>query len=385
MSVIPNCIPWLEGNEKKYLAEAVDQNWVGPFGGFVSRFEKQISEFVGVPHAVGVSSGTAALQLALIASGIQPNDEILVPALTFVASANAVVHAGGKPHFIDVNAKSMGMDPIQLRKRLEAIAIKKGESFFNRETGNRIAGILPVDLYGHPCDYDAIAEVASEFNLFIVEDATESLGGRYKEKPVGSYAAVSCLSFNGNKMITCGSGGMVLCHDTAIAKKIRHLSNQAKMGDLEFEHDEVGYNFRLPGLNAALGCAQAEKLSEILSRKESLFKHYVRGLEGSAHVKLIQGEEYSQSSYWMPILEVTNGKLEDAARPLLKYLLEKGVQARSLWQPLSWQKPYRSYPADKIPVSEALYRRGLCLPCSAGISRDELDRAVKTILDFNFS
>jgi perosamine synthetase len=254
--VIPNAVPHLAGNEWKYLKECLDTNWVSSVGPFVSRFELEVSAYVGVDHAVATVNGTAALHVALLAAGVRLGDEVLVPALTFIATANAVTYCGAHPVFLDSEALSWGLDADKLADFLSReCAIEDGQ-VVNRASGRIVRAVLPVHLYGHPVDLDAVLEVTRRYPLAVVEDAAEALGARYKGIAVGCHGLVSCLSFNGNKIITTGGGGMVLTRYPEVAARVRRLTTQARTDALEYIHEETGYNYRLTNLQAALGVAQ---------------------------------------------------------------------------------------------------------------------------------
>ncbi len=239
---IPNAVPHLAGNEWKYLKECLDTNWVSSVGPFVDRFELEVSARVGVPHAVATVNGTAALHVALLAAGVGPDDEVLVPALTFIATANAVTYCGGHPVFLDSEAVSWGLDAYKLSDFLERECSIKDGQVVNRASGRVVRAVLPVHLYGHPVDIDAVLDVAGRYPLAVVEDAAEALGARYKGGAVGCHGLASCLSFNGNKIITTGGGGMVLTRDPKLAARVRALTTQARTDALEYIHEETGYN-----------------------------------------------------------------------------------------------------------------------------------------------
>ena len=253
--VIPNAVPHLAGNEWKYLKECLDTNWVSSVGPFVDRFEREVAAYVGVPHAVATVNGTAALHVALLAAGVRPNDEVLVPALTFIATANAVSYCGAQPVFLDSEEVSWGLDAGKLADFLSRECAVKDGQVINRATGRVVRAVLPVHLYGHPFDVDAVLEVAGRYPLTVVEDAAEALGARYRGRAVGCDGLVSCLSFNGNKIITTGGGGMVLTRDEKMAARVRQLTTQARTDAIEYIHEETGYNYRLTNLQAALGVA----------------------------------------------------------------------------------------------------------------------------------
>jgi perosamine synthetase len=260
--MIPLSVPSLNGNEWKYVKACLDAGWVSSAGPFVDRFEQEVAGYLGAKYAVATVSGTAALHIALLVAGVRTDDEVLVPTLTFIAPANAVRYVGAWPVFIDVEPDYWQMAPAAVRQFLSDECRKVNGEIRNRTTGRRIAAILPVHILGHPSDSDSIMEVAAEFGLHVVGDATEGLGARYKNRPVGNLADISCLSFNGNKIITAGGGGMIVTDRKDWADRARYLTTQAKDNPVEYEHSQVGYNYRLSNIHAALGCAQLEKLDE---------------------------------------------------------------------------------------------------------------------------
>ena len=378
--VIPNAVPHLAGNEWKYLKECLDTNWVSSVGPFVSRFEREVAAHVGVPHAVATVSGTAALHVALLAAGVRPDDEVLVPALTFIATANAVTYCGAHPVFLDSEAVSWGLDAGKLADFLaRECAIKNGE-VVNRATGRVVRAVLPVHLYGHPVDIDAVLDVAGRYPLAVVEDAAEALGARYKGSAVGGHGLVSCLSFNGNKIITTGGGGMVLTRDEKIASRVRGLTTQARTDAIEYIHEETGYNYRLTNLQAALGVAQLEQLDDFVEAKRATATHYGKLLSEVPGVTVFIEAPWARSAYWMTSVLLDERCCPDV-RGLLRGLNEAGVGARPLWRPLDSQPVFRSVQAYRIEIAARLYDRGLSLPCSVGITPGERETVAAMLLE----
>jgi perosamine synthetase len=267
--------PYFCGNEWKYVKKTLDENYVSSIGSFVNKFEDQIKRFTKSKYAIPVVNGTEALHLSLVACGVNSNDEVLVPTITFVGTANAVTYSGATPHFVDSELETLGIDPIKLETYLEKITIKKGKFYFNKKTKRRIKAILPVHIFGNICKIDKILEIAKKYNLVVIEDAAEALGSFFKNKHAGTFGSIGCFSFNGNKILTTGGGGAIITNNKLLAKKIKHLSTTAKINHRwEYIHDEVGYNFRMPNLNAALGSAQIENLNKFLKSKRKLFNKY---------------------------------------------------------------------------------------------------------------
>lgn len=375
---IPNAVPHLAGNEWKYLKECLDTNWVSSAGPFIERFERAVAAFVGVPHAVATVNGSAALHVALLAAGVQPGDEVLVPDFTFIATANVVAYCGAHPVFLDVDPVSWGLDPQKTADFLTRECRQEGGRAVNRTTGRTVRAVLPVDLYGHPCDLDPLRELAARHGLTLVEDAAESLGALYRGRAVGSDAPLACLSFNGNKVITSGAGGMVLTRDEALAARVRGLTTQARGDALEFVHDEVGYNYRLSNLHAALGLAQLEQLPAFLASKRETAADYARRLAGVDGVTMAGEAPWARAAWWMSSILIEERRCPDV-RALLRALNAEGIGARPLWRPLHHQPAFAAAQHHRIEVAPRLYARGLSLPCSVGISAEERGAVVEAL------
>jgi len=356
--------PRFTGNEKRYLDDCIDTNWVSYGGGYVGRFERALAENCGASHAVAVTSGTVALQVALKVAGVESGDEVLVPALTFVASANAIVHAGGIPHFVDAEEKTLGMSPRALDAYLATIGEIKDGRLHNRTTGRRIAALLPVHIFGHPVDMDTLTEIARRYCLLIVEDATEALGSRYKTRRCGSLASLSCLSFNGNKLVTTGGGGAILTDDAALAEHLRRITTTAKRPHpWAFVHDEVAWNFRMPNINAALGLAQLEGLPEVLAAKRRLWARYTAAFADLPGVRIFADAEFATSNHWLITLVLAHGH-EHLLEPILAATNEAGLMTRPVWTPMHMLPMYVDHPRGPLEVTEDLARRIINLPSS---------------------
>lgn len=356
--------PRFLGNEKRYLADCIDTGWVSYAGAYVERFEQALAGACDVDHAIAVTSGTVALQVALNGAGIAPGDEVLVPALTFVASANAIVHAGGIPHFVDAEEATLGVDPIALTTHLEQIGEQRDGLIHNRLTGRRIAALLPVHVFGHPADMDALNAVAQRFGLQVIEDATEALGSRYKGRSCGSLAPLSTLSFNGNKIVTTGGGGAVLTDDEKLAAHLRHITTTAKMPHpWAFVHDEVAWNYRLPNINAALGLAQIERLNEMVAAKRRLWQRYAESFAGLAGARLFSETSLTQSNHWLISLILDRGR-EHLLEPVLRATNDLGLMTRPAWRPMHLLPMYANHPRAALPTTESLARRIVNLPSS---------------------
>jgi perosamine synthetase len=377
--IVPNAVPHLGGNEWKYVKECLDTNWVSSAGAFVERFERELAAYVGVPHAVATVNGSAALHVALRAAGVAPDDEVILPTLTFIASAGAVVHCGAHPVFLDAEPVAWGLDPARLEAFLAGECERRGDAVVDRVTGRRVAAVMPVHLYGHPCDLDPLLEVTRGWGLPMVEDAAEALGALYRGRRVGCDGLAGCLSFNGNKVITTGGGGMVLTRDPALAARLRALTTQARADPLEWVHDEVAFNYRLTNVQAALGAAQLEQLEDFLERKRRTAAHYQAALGAVDGVTPFREAGWARSSYWMPAVLVDRGRCPDV-RALIRDLNAAGIQVRPVWYPLHRQPPLRGARTGPIEVADHLWDRGVLLPCSVGITAEERQAVIDALL-----
>jgi perosamine synthetase len=375
---IPNAVPRLAGNEWAYVKKCLDENWVSSVGEFVTRFEREIATWTGVPHAVATVNGTAALHIALLTAGVQRDDEVLVPALTFMATANAIAYCGAHPVFMDSEERSWGVDPAKAADFLGRECLVKDGRMVNRATGRTVRALLPVHLYGHPCDLDPLLELVERYPVALVEDSAEALGAEYRGRRVGVEGLVGALSFNGNKIITTGGGGMVLTRDARVADRARRLTTQARGSALEFEHDEIGYNYRLVNVLAALGVAQLEQLPGFIEDKRATAEDYRRRLAGVRGVRVFGEAPWARSTYWMSSILIEERACPDV-RALLRDLNDAGIGARPLWRPLNLQPAFREAQTYRLEVAERLYARGLSLPCSVGITAEERQAVVEAV------
>jgi len=356
--------PRFSGNEWNYVKECLDTGWVSSVGKFVDRFERDLAETTGARHAVAVVNGTAALHICLKLAGVEPGDEVLMPALTFVATANAVSYCGAVPHFVDVDEATLGMVAPALRDYLENIADLRAGACFNRTTGRRIRALLPMHTFGHPSDLDALADVAARFRLELIEDAAESLGSYYKGRHTGNVGRLSALSFNGNKIITTGGGGAILTNDADLARLAKHITTTAKVPHRwRFEHDMVAYNYRLPNINAALGCAQLEQLPDFLERKRQLFQRYRAAFADIAGAHIVEEPAGCRSNYWLQTLLLDEASA-DRRDDILAATNDAGLMTRPAWTPMHRLAPYANCPRADLPVAESLERRIINLPSS---------------------
>ena len=359
--------PVFGGNEKVYLNECIDSGFVSSAGSFVNRFEEQLADYVGIPYAIALVNGTSALHLALVALGIEPGDEVIVPALSFVATASAVSLAGAIPHFVDVSQSTWGIDPDWLREYLKTCLRRDGGSYFNKHTGRRVTAVVPMHTLGHPCDSPRIREVADEFGLVVLEDAAESLGSFSGEVHTGLAGHAAVFSFNGNKTITTGGGGAIVTTNRDLALRVKHLSTTAKAPhQFEFDHDAVGYNYRMPNINAALGVAQLEQLPGLVAFQRALYGRYKNALEG-LELGVLRGETPgTRSNYWLQALLLPD-RFSHVKDAIINTCLDRGVAVRPLWKPLNTLRPYQHCPTAETPVAWDLYARVICLPSSASL------------------
>jgi len=334
--------PRFLGNEQCYVQDCIASTFVSSVGVYVDRFERELAEYTGACRAVAVVNGTAALQVALQLAGVHEGDEVLVPALTFVATANAVHYLGGIPHFVDIDEETLGLDPVALKDWLDHAAERTVDGTRNRHTGRRIRALVPIHAFGHPCRLDELKAVAHDYKLTMVEDAAESLGSRYRGRHTGTFGLLGTLSFNGNKTITTGGGGAILTDDERLADQAKHLTTTAKRPHRwDYFHDEIGYNFRMPNINAALGCAQLEQLSDFLASKRRLAERYVDSFRGLKEVHLMEEPPESVSNYWLQTLILAES-VADQRDAILAATNDGSLMTRPAWTLIVSSVPSRS-------------------------------------------
>lgn len=360
--------PHFAGREWDYVKECLDSTYVSSVGKFVDRFEEELAAYTGARHVVAVVNGTAALHVALRLAGVQPGDEVLIPTLTFVATANAVAYCGAIPHFADSNERTLGVDPEPLREHLRGIAEIRDGQCINRQTGRPIRALVPMHTFGHPVDIEGMLAIARDFRLALVEDAAESLGSTIHGRHTGTFGLVGTLSFNGNKTITTGGGGAILCNDRELAGRARHLTTTAKVPHRwNYAHDEIGYNYRLPNINAALGCAQLEQLPDLLKAKRRLFERYRAAFSGLPHARIVTEPDGSQSNYWLQTLLI-DPSVAGQRDAILAATNDAGLMTRPAWDLMHTLVTYRRCPKMDLPVAESLNRRLINLPSSAQLA-----------------
>lgn len=353
--------PVFEGNERRYLIEVVDSNFVSSVGAYVTEFENRIAAFVGARRAVATMNGTAALHMALMLAGVRAGDEVISQALTFVATCNAISYIGARPVFIDVDEDTLGLSPEAVRRWLISNATRRDGHIVNRHTGARIAACVPMHTFGLPCRIAAIAAVCADFGVPLIEDAAESLGSYAGQRHTGTFGQLATFSFNGNKVITTGGGGMIITDDTALADRAKHLTTTAKVPHAwEFMHDEIGYNYRLPNLNAALGCAQMEALPVMLQIKAEVAARY-RDFCRDSGLHFIDAIPGAVANYWLNAVRLPNRAARDA---FLTFTNARGMMTRPIWRLMNELPAFASCQHDGLRVSAWLADRVVNLPSS---------------------
>ncbi|MDR0301410.1 MAG: LegC family aminotransferase [Treponema sp.] len=370
-TLYPNQIPVLLhcpeflGNEKKYLAECIDTKYVSYIGRFVAGMEDKIKEITGTKYAVALVNGTSALHMLLLAIGINPGDEVITQSLSFVATSAAIVHAQAAPVFVDVEQNTLGMSPESLADFLEEYAEVKNRECFNKKTGKQIKAVIPMHTFGHPVRIDKIQTICDKYSLLLIEDSAESLGSFYNGKHTGTFGRAGILSFNGNKLVTTGGGGMVITDDEAVANRIRYLSTTAKRPHRwEFYHDEVGYNLRMPSLNAAVGLAQLEYFDRILESKRETALMYQQFFD-KLDIKFITEPDNAKSNYWLNAILLDDRSQRDE---FLEYSNDNGVQTRPAWTLLHTLPPYQHCQHTQMPNAEYIADRLVNIPSSVRVS-----------------
>ena len=365
--LVPLHEPTFAGNEWLYLKECLDSTFISSAGKFVDRFEVELAAYTGAKHAVAVVNGTAALHIALKLAGVGTNDEVLVPALTFVATANAITYCSAIPHFVDSEEPTLGVDATKLREYLNGNTTQHFGQCVNLKNGRVIRALVPMHTFGHPVDLDGLLAIAKDFNLALVEDAAESLGSYYHGRHTGTFGQFGTLSFNGNKTITTGGGGAILTNDSGLARHARHLTTTAKLPHAwDYLHDEIGYNYRMPNLNAAVGCAQLEQLPALLAAKRELFQRYRAAFAEVAGVSLMAEPQHCQSNYWLQTLLLDPGHAPQRDA-VLQATNAAGIQTRPAWMLMTELIPFKDYPSMELSGAQSLSQRLINIPSSSGL------------------
>lgn len=354
--------PTFDDTEVEYVTDCVKSGWVSSVGKYVDRFENELAEFTGVKRAVAVVNGTAALHIALKVAGVQANDEVFMPSLTFVATANATAYLQAVPHFVDVSGDTLGLDPLKLDDYIRSIGEMKSGHLVNKQTGRVIRAVVPMHTFGHPVDLDPLLELCGRYNIALIEDAAESLGSYYKGKHTGSFGVTSAISFNGNKIMTTGGGGAILTDNEKLADYAKHLTTTAKIPHRwAYEHEEIGYNYRMPNINAALGCAQLQKVPKYLEQKRELTTRYEKLFENVKGVQLFREPINSSSNYWLQTILINDDLERDQ---LLSLLNDNGVMSRPIWTPMHELMPYQNMPKGDLTITTQLKSRIINIPSS---------------------
>ena len=380
--MIPLSVPNFEGNEKKYVDDAVEKVWVSTGGAYINQLEQQMADFLNIEQAVAVQSGTAAIHLALIECGVGPEDMIIVPTLTFIAAVNPVRYQFAEPIFMDCD-DSLCMDPVKLKQFLQDECEIIGDKTIYTRAGKQIKAIVVVHVFGNMADMEAIMDIAKEYNLFVIEDATEALGtkytdGKYAGKFAGTIGDFGAFSFNGNKIITTGGGGMVVAKNSAQAEHMRYLSTQAKDDPLFYVHNEVGYNYRMTNVQAAIGVAQMEELPEFIERKNANYDRYAVLLSDWKHGVLGEFRKGIRSNKWFYSL-ILNDDIQKDIEEMIHNLSEKQIQTRAIWGLIHEQKPYRECIVYKIEKANYYKDHVINIPCSTNLSEEDIEYVVSTI------
>ncbi|MEX1078664.1 MAG: LegC family aminotransferase [Homoserinimonas sp.] len=363
---VPLHIPDIGDAEKAFVADCLDSTFVSSVGPYVNRFESEIADYTGSRHAIAVSNGTSALQVALVLAGVEHGDEVIVPALSFVATANAVSHAGGHPFFVDSDPATMGMDVSALEYALRSFR-REGTEIINPRSGRRVAAVIPMHTLGHPVDISALVALAESFGIPVVEDAAESLGSFIAGRHTGTFGRLGILSFNGNKIVTTGGGGMILTQDDEIARRAKHLTTTAKVAHAwEFDHDEIAWNYRMPNLNAAMGVAQLTKLEQFLVNKRELARRYAEAFATVPAFTFMTEPEGTSSNYWLCAVKLEAPSIE-LRNEVLQAATSDGLQCRPFWNLLNELRMYQSCDSGDLSAARALRDGVICLPSSPGI------------------
>ena len=363
-TTIPLHEPEFAGNEWAYVKDCLDTGWVSSVGSYVDRIESDLAAFAGTSHAVATVNGTAALHICALLAGVRPGDEVLMPSLTFIATANAVSYSGATPHFVDSEERTLGVNAERLQAYLEEVAVVTEGRCVNRLTGATIRALIVMHVFGHPAELDSLADLCARWGLVLIEDAAESLGSYYHGRHTGNVGLVAALSFNGNKVMTTGGGGAILTNDPVLARRAKHLTTTARVPHRwNFVHDEVGYNYRLPNINAALGCAQLERLPDQLARKRRLAALYEQAFASVPGVRVLQEPSGHCSNYWLNtiLLEPRHASERDE---VLTALNDARFMSRPLWTLMHRLPMYAACPRADLRVAEDLAGRVINLPSS---------------------
>ena len=380
MSKIPLSAPSLNGNELEYLKECIDTEWVSSAGKYVELFEKNITEYTGSKYAVACVNGTSALQLSLILAGVTQGDEVIVPALTFIAPINAISYNNATPIFMDAD-RFYNIDSEKTISFIKNETTYKNGATYNKKTNKKISAIVPVHVWGNACWLDELIFLCNERNIAVVEDSSESLGtfynsGNYAGKHTGTIGKIGCLSFNGNKIITTGGGGMILTDDLDLYEKAKYLTTQAKDDPIRYIHNEIGYNFRLTNIQSAVGVAQLKQLPDFIKRKKEIYRQYQKSLDKIEGLFLSSVPKYAKNNHWLNILQIDTSLYGNDREGIMRKLEENEIQTRPVWALNHLQKPYRNCQHYKIKNAISLVEKSLCLPSSSNLANENLNKII---------
>jgi aminotransferase in exopolysaccharide biosynthesis len=360
---IPLSIPFLNGNEWEYIKECLDTNWVSSVGKYVEKFEDDIAAYIGTDYAVATVNGTAALHMALKVLGVEAGDKVLVPTLTFIASVNPIRYCNADPVFVDSERETYNMDPEKLEEKIKALIAK----------GNRPKAAVIVHLYGHPAKMDQIIDICKKYDIKVIEDATESLGSEYKGKKTGSIGDIGCFSFNGNKLITTGGGGMLVTDNEKWADKVKYLTTQAKDDPEQFIHHEVGYNYRLTNIQAAMGVAQLEQIEDFINKKREIAHKYNELLSNIEGIKINPDKDWAFNNYWLYSILIDEEKFGMDSKQLYNKLNEAGIMSRPFFKPIHNMPMYKDCDKTNTDNAAELWWQGINLPCSVSLDISKVE------------
>lgn len=375
--MIPISIPNLSGNEEKYLQECIHSTYVSSVGPFVNKFRTMLCGKSDAEFAAPLNTGTAGLHLSLLVAGVNANELVILPSLTFIASANAISYCNAEPWLMDVDRLSWTLDPDELEKNLEAFTYTKNGMLYHSETDQRIAAIMPVYMLGTPADMDRILKIAEQYSLPVIADGAAALGAKYKGKAIGEIEVfATAISFNGNKTFTTGGGGAVISNDAGVIEKINHLATTARNGP-GYDHDMVGYNYRLTNIQAAVGYAQLERFDEFIAAKSKIYNRYKLAFEKFEQIGAFPNPSWADSAHWLSGIYVDDKA--DKIEKIVTHLRSCDIDARTFWTPIHLQKPYLNAPRSSLKVSEEVYSKIIPLPCSTHLNEDEITHVIEAV------
>lgn len=363
---IPLSEPVFGGNEWKYVKDCLDSGWVSSAGKYVELFEKKIAEYTSARHAISTANGTAAIHTALMVAGVSQGDRVVVPTLSFIATVNPVIYCGAIPVFVDSEKETLNMDPEKAAETIQRLV----------KSNQKPKAIMVTHLYGHPCDTDPILDVAQQYGVIVIEDACESLGSKYKGKMTGTLGDIGCFSFNGNKIITTGGGGMLVTNQESFAIKAKYLTTQARDDNNEYVHNEIGYNYRLTNIQAALGLAQLEQLPAFIKKKRTIAQQYLEELANLEEVRLLSEQEWAESNYWLNTALIDK---DVSDRRAFLERLNNGISLRPLFRPLHMQRPFAGTNNGGFKEAESLYERGFNLPSSVNLRYSQIKKVADSL------